>query len=119
MLSKVREALSAVVTPAASSPATTAPSSPPPPGSRTTHVFHRQEEHALAQRLVDVGVPASLEDCRGCEDPCEDEMGGASITHVSYGKNFDVDWDSELLGSAKPSQRSVSSFTRYFTGLGT
>jgi hypothetical protein len=120
MLRKVTGALSTLSTLPASAPdnSTSTTSTPaesgassPLHGTKPTHAdgAHREQERELAKRLNENGVPTSLEDCRTCNDPCFEELhgGNGTITHASFPRNFDVDWESDLLGSAKPSQRTV------------
>lgn len=104
MFRKVSDAFASLSTPA--SQATTRAGTPT---DTPIHVQRRADELELAKKLNANGIPASLEDCRTCEDPCEDgEEGAGQIVHASYPRGFDVDWESELLGSAKSSQRTVS-----------
>jgi hypothetical protein len=62
----------------------------------------------------------STEDCSGCDDHeegCEESDGAGHVTHVQYPRGFDVDWDSDLLASAKPQPRQVSA-TLILSGFG-
>lgn len=67
-------------------------------------------ERELADDLARFGVPVSREDCFGCQEHEEgcDEAGAGDITHVQYPRGFDVDWETDLLGSSKPQPRQVS-----------
>lgn len=73
-----------------------------------THSARLDSERHLAQTLLSSHIPASLEDCRRCSDPCEDEVeGNGGVIHVSYPRNFEIDWESELLGSAHSNDRQL------------
>jgi hypothetical protein len=49
----------------------------------------------LVDQLQTGGVPVSLDSCRYCSDPCEDG-------HDDYPNKFDVDTESQLIGTVKP-----------------
>ncbi|WWD17679.1 hypothetical protein CI109_102120 [Kwoniella shandongensis] len=87
------------------------------------HAPPRVESYAkLAKELDSASVPVSTSDCSTCDDPCASQAGSTgagTIAEVYEGKSyndyvndkygdlgelpsgFDVDWDSELQGSAK------------------
>ncbi|KAJ9121387.1 hypothetical protein QFC24_004725 [Naganishia onofrii] len=78
--------------------------------SENTHQARAKVERQLADDLARFGVPMSTEDCSGCDDHeegCEESDGAGHVTHVQYPRGFDVDWDSDLLASAKPQPRQL------------
>jgi hypothetical protein len=88
--------------------------------SENTHQARAKVERQLADDLARFGVPMSTEDCSGCDDHeegCEESDGAGHVTHVQYPRGFDVDWDSDLLASAKPQPRQVSA-TLILSGFG-
>ncbi|KAF8076150.1 multicopper oxidase-domain-containing protein [Lyophyllum atratum] len=54
----------------------------------------------IRSQLEAAAVPVTTADCRSCSDPCE-------LGHESYPDRFDVDRDSQMLGSVKPYRRQV------------
>ncbi|KAJ9115905.1 hypothetical protein QFC22_005048 [Naganishia vaughanmartiniae] len=75
-----------------------------------THQARAEVERQLADELAKFGVPMSTEDCFGCDDHqegCDESEGAGQVTHVQYPRGFDVDWDSDLLASAKPQPRQL------------
>lgn len=58
------------------------------------------EPHVIHDQLQASSVPVTMADCRTCLDPCEEG-------HESYPNRFDVDKDSQMLGSIKPYRRQV------------
>lgn len=89
---------------------------------------HDHEKDALCSTLRASDVPVSLADCRSCSDPCDLGILPTCrcylITntflntghHEAYPRRFDIDMDTQMLGSVKPYHRQVSfglsSFTR-------
>lgn len=83
--------------------------------NENTHQARAQVERQLADDLAKFAVPMSREDCFGCDDHqegCDESEGAGHVTHVQYPRGFDVDWDSDLLASAKPQPRQVSSMLK-------
>ncbi|KAF5387799.1 hypothetical protein D9615_000185 [Tricholomella constricta] len=54
----------------------------------------------LRSQLEAAAVPVTPADCRNCSDPCEEG-------HDSYPDRFDIDRESQMLGSVKPFRRQV------------
>jgi len=63
-------------------------------------------------------VPVSSADCRSCSDPCDLGMNGVLsdkvfwlyfcfIGHDTYPNQFQVDWETQMLGSVHPYNRQV------------
>lgn len=111
MFQKLKSALG---TPTGESPSTATSAFPSragsPPPADANHAARAPAERELAQSLLTrASIPVSLDDCRTCSDPCDEDehAGGGGPTHVSYPRNFDVDWESELLGSSKPNDRQL------------
>ncbi|KAJ9107699.1 hypothetical protein QFC21_001159 [Naganishia friedmannii] len=78
--------------------------------SASSHQARAKVERQLADELAKFGVPMSTEDCAGCDDHqegCDESEGAGHVTHVQYPRGFDVDWDSDLLASAKPQPRQL------------
>lgn len=73
------------------------------------------------EQLENVGVPLSTVDCNACTEPCEgqrrvlcaqnlfrpSDILAARPEHVSYPAKFDIDFESDLLGSVKAFRRQV------------
>ncbi|EJD37715.1 hypothetical protein AURDEDRAFT_92231 [Auricularia subglabra TFB-10046 SS5] len=55
---------------------------------------------ATAQKLSSLSVPVTNDPCRSCADPCDDH-------HGEYPSRFEVDMESELLGTVQPLHRQV------------
>jgi hypothetical protein len=127
MFRKISENLLSAVSPFSSAPSTPGPESTsagtstpditslsleePSSSDPNSHQGRAKAERQLGDELAQYGVPVSKEDCFGCEDHqegCEDEGGAGEITHVQYPRGFEVDWDTDLLGSSKPQPRQVS-----------
>jgi hypothetical protein len=91
-----------------STPAATPPraASPAVPSNPNTHAGRAVEERSLAQALQKQGIPTSQDDCFACDIDCEDDE--HDTKYEGYPRGFDVDWDSDLLGSANPAPRNVS-----------
>lgn len=62
---------------------------------------HDHEKDALCSTLKASDVPVSLADCRSCSDPCD--LGH----HEAYPRRFDIDMDTQMLGSVKPYHRQI------------
>lgn len=126
MFRKISENLLSTVSSFSSGPSTPAPE-PPSTGTSTpditslslgsastadpnSHQGRAAVERQLADELARFGVPVSEEDCSGCQEHEQgcDEAGAGDITHVQYPRGFDVDWETDLLGSSKPQPRQVS-----------
>ncbi|PSR74986.1 hypothetical protein PHLCEN_2v9400 [Hermanssonia centrifuga] len=60
---------------------------------------HNTDVQSIAAQLEEACVPVSTDDCRGCADPCDEG-------HEEYPR-FDVDMETQLLGSMKPYRRQV------------
>ncbi|KAF7433289.1 hypothetical protein PC9H_005239 [Pleurotus ostreatus] len=61
---------------------------------------HNVSPEKLYAELEASSIPVSTADCRTCQDPCDEG-------HLSYGRRFDVDMETQLLGSIKPYRRQV------------
>ncbi|GLB33574.1 putative sucrase/ferredoxin-like protein [Lyophyllum shimeji] len=61
---------------------------------------YEQDPDTIRSQLEAASVPVTSADCRTCSDPCEEG-------HESYPGRFDIDRDSQLLGSIKPFRRQV------------
>lgn len=127
MFRKISENLLSAVSPFSSAPSTPAVESPPSESSTpdisslsvnhpssadpNTHQGRADAEKRLAEELERYGVPMSKEDCFGCDDHhdgCDDASGAGDVTYVQYPRNFEVDWETDLLASSKPQPRQVS-----------
>jgi hypothetical protein len=64
---------------------------------------HNTDMDATAALLKDAQVPVSDDPCRGCADPCDEG-------HDEYPARFDVDMETQLLGSVKPYARQVRDY---------
>lgn len=105
----LRRLTSAFTTPAATPPRSGSPepSSSVNAADPNTHAGRVAVERDLANALREQGVPTTEEDCFACDASCDDdEQVGAQ--YETYPRGFDVDWDSDLLGSANPAPRNVS-----------
>ncbi|KAF8901720.1 Sucrase/ferredoxin-like-domain-containing protein [Gymnopilus junonius] len=72
-------------------------------GIRSLHslVFGRQEDQdPLCKTLRASDVPVTTADCRACADPCD-------LGHEAYPRRFDIDMDTQMLGSVKPYHRQI------------
>lgn len=85
-------------------------------------VFGRPED-PLCRSLRASDVPVSTADCRACADPCDLGQSStgylitlvltSSITgHEAYPRRFDIDMDTNMLGSVKPYHRQVRTSSR-------
>jgi len=72
-----------------------------------SHAGRIKTERDLAETLREQGVPTSEEDCFTCDVKCEDGE-EHEPKYEGYPRGFDVDWDTDLLGSANPAPRNVS-----------
>ncbi|KIP07026.1 hypothetical protein PHLGIDRAFT_433946 [Phlebiopsis gigantea 11061_1 CR5-6] len=61
---------------------------------------HNLDVNTTAATLEEAAVPVSRDDCRACADPCD-------VGHDDYPSKFDVDMETEMLGSMKPYRRQV------------
>ncbi|KAL0949559.1 hypothetical protein HGRIS_009608 [Hohenbuehelia grisea] len=61
---------------------------------------HTSNPEKLYAELESSSVPVSTADCRTCLDPCD-------LGHQSYPRKFDVDMETQLLGSVKAYRRQV------------
>ncbi|KAF8164989.1 Sucrase/ferredoxin-like-domain-containing protein [Crassisporium funariophilum] len=70
-------------------------------GFRSLHsmVFGHQED-PLCRTLRASDVPVTTADCRACADPCD-------LGHEAYPRRFDIDMDTQMLGSVKPYHRQI------------
>ncbi|GHJ88293.1 hypothetical protein NliqN6_4695 [Naganishia liquefaciens] len=125
MFRKISENLLSTVSSFSSGPSTPAPGSSsagtstpditslslesPSATNPNSHQGRAGAERQLADELARFGVPVSGEDCFGCQEHEEgcDEAGAGDITHVQYPRGFDVDWETDLLGSSKPQPRQL------------
>ncbi|KAG2013927.1 hypothetical protein CC2G_010789 [Coprinopsis cinerea AmutBmut pab1-1] len=64
-------------------------------------VFGFEETDPLCGTLRAVDVPVSSADCRSCSDPCD--LGH----HDAYPRRFDIDMDTQMLGTVKPYHRQI------------
>ncbi|KAF8204938.1 Sucrase/ferredoxin-like-domain-containing protein [Pholiota molesta] len=62
-------------------------------------VFGHQED-PLCRSLRASAVPVSTADCRACADPCD-------LGHEAYPRRFDIDMDTNMLGSVKSYHRQI------------
>ncbi|KIM45829.1 hypothetical protein M413DRAFT_440875 [Hebeloma cylindrosporum] len=62
-------------------------------------IFSPQED-PLCRTLRASAVPVSTADCRACADPCD-------LGHEAYPRRFDVDMDTNMLGTVKPYHRQI------------
>lgn len=58
------------------------------------------ETEELCGQLRASSVPVSAADCRTCSDPCD-------LGHDAYPSRFDIDWESQMLGTVKPYNRQI------------
>jgi hypothetical protein len=72
-----------------------------------SHAGRVKAERDLAQALRERGIPTSEEDCFTCDVKCDDDE-EHDTKYEGYPRGFDVDWDTDLLGSANPAPRNVS-----------
>ncbi|KAG5654476.1 hypothetical protein H0H81_001975 [Sphagnurus paluster] len=61
---------------------------------------HELDPDNIRAQLEASNVPVTTADCRNCSDPCEEG-------HESYPGRFDVDRETQMLGSIKPYRRQV------------
>ncbi|KAI0686787.1 Sucrase/ferredoxin-like-domain-containing protein [Cytidiella melzeri] len=61
---------------------------------------HNTDMDTTAAMLKDAQIPVSEDPCRGCADPCDEG-------HDEYPSRFDVDMETQLLGSMKPYARQL------------
>ncbi|KAI0092087.1 Sucrase/ferredoxin-like-domain-containing protein [Irpex rosettiformis] len=61
---------------------------------------HNTNINATATLLKEGHVPISEDPCRGCADPCDEG-------HDEYPARFDIDMETQLLGSMKPFARQL------------
>lgn len=61
---------------------------------------HNTDADATAAVLKEGQVPVSEDPCRACADPCDEG-------HDEYPARFDVDMETQMLGSMKPYARQV------------
>ncbi|EPQ59395.1 hypothetical protein GLOTRDRAFT_136275 [Gloeophyllum trabeum ATCC 11539] len=52
-------------------------------------------------------IPLATADCRSCADPCDKGACLLVLRHDEYPKRFDVDRESQMLGSVKPFRRQI------------
>ncbi|PPQ74734.1 hypothetical protein CVT24_003862 [Panaeolus cyanescens] len=70
-------------------------------GFRSLHaIVFGQREDPLCRTLRASEVPVTSADCRACSDPCD-------LDHEAYPRRFDVDMDTQMLGSVKPYNRQI------------
>ncbi|PPQ95474.1 hypothetical protein CVT26_008502 [Gymnopilus dilepis] len=72
-------------------------------GIKSLHslVFGRQDDQDnLCRTLRASDVPVTTADCRACADPCD-------LGHEAYPRRFDIDMDTQMLGSVKPYHRQI------------
>jgi len=63
-------------------------------------VMGHDEQDPLCNQLRASEVPVSGADCRTCSDPCD-------LGHEAYPSRFDIDMDTQMLGSVKPYHRQI------------
>ncbi|OBZ70092.1 Altered inheritance of mitochondria protein 32 [Grifola frondosa] len=68
--------------------------------SRLKAYITGEDANKTAADLQAASIPVSEAECRGCANPCDEG-------HEEYPAKFDVDLESELLGSVKPYSRQV------------
>ncbi|KAF8897308.1 Sucrase/ferredoxin-like-domain-containing protein [Infundibulicybe gibba] len=61
---------------------------------------HELNTNVIHNQLEASAVPVSTVDCRSCPNPCDEG-------HESYPNRFDVDMETQMLGSVKPYHRQV------------
>jgi hypothetical protein len=98
----LRRLASTFSTPAATPDRSTSPETPAV--DPNTHAGRTAVEHDLAHALRAHGVPTTDEDCFACNAACQDD----GPQYDDYPRGFDVDWSSDLLGSANPAPRNAS-----------
>ncbi|KXN87889.1 Altered inheritance of mitochondria protein 32 [Leucoagaricus sp. SymC.cos] len=54
----------------------------------------------VCSQLRASSVPVSSADCRSCSDPCD-------LGHDAYPSRFEVDWETQMLGSVPPYNRQI------------
>ncbi|KAI0081669.1 hypothetical protein K474DRAFT_1656024 [Panus rudis PR-1116 ss-1] len=64
------------------------------------YVLGQSDIHASAEELQEAAIPVSTGDCRYCPDPCDEG-------HEEYPARFNVDFETQMLGSVKPYRRQV------------
>ncbi|TFK27062.1 hypothetical protein FA15DRAFT_587075 [Coprinopsis marcescibilis] len=64
-------------------------------------LFGYNDVDPICSTLTSLDVPVSSADCRSCSDPCD--LGH----HDPFPKRFQIDWDSEMLGTVKPYHRQI------------
>ncbi|KAF4619341.1 hypothetical protein D9613_005563 [Agrocybe pediades] len=65
-----------------------------------SYVLGRSNEDPLCRTLRSLDVPVTTADCRACADPCD-------LDHEAYPRRFDVDMDTQMLGSVKAYHRQI------------
>lgn len=63
---------------------------------------HNTDMDSTTALLQEACIPVSTDDCRACADPCDQG-------HEEYSSRFDVDMETQMLGSVKPYRRQVCS----------
>ncbi|GJE84120.1 sucrase ferredoxin [Phanerochaete sordida] len=61
---------------------------------------HNLDMDSTTANLEEANVPVSRDECRACADPCD-------LGHEDYPSRFEVDMETEMLGSMKPYRRQV------------
>lgn len=61
---------------------------------------HNLNMDTTTANLEEANVPVSRDSCRACADPCD-------LGHDDYPSRFEVDMETEMLGSMKPYRRQV------------
>ncbi|KAK7060322.1 hypothetical protein VNI00_001087 [Paramarasmius palmivorus] len=69
---------------------------------KATVLGHDTSVDSIKAQLGQGGIPITEADCRSCSDPCEEG-------HEPYPGRFDVDMETQMLGSVKPYHRQVLS----------
>ncbi|KAI0347182.1 hypothetical protein BDW22DRAFT_1367554 [Trametopsis cervina] len=67
---------------------------------KATVLWHNTDMGSTAALLKEAAIPVSEDDCRACADPCDQG-------HEEYSSRFDVDMETQMLGSVKPYTRQV------------
>jgi hypothetical protein len=65
----------------------------------------------LAKSLEEASVPITLDSCRACPNPCDDD---AEDYHHEEWPRMEIDTSSDMLGSVKPYYRQVSNWPGLF-----
>jgi len=71
----------------------------------------QQEQDDISNKLDEKSVPISLDACRYCADPCDDD-------HLEFPSKLEVDQNPGMFGTVKPYSRQVSPAPMYCKPIG-